>query len=138
MKALTLHQPWASFIAWGDKRFETRHWKTNYRGEIAIHAAKTMPAYAADFCHEPEIEELLSERNVWHLNELPCGVVVCIARLVACHQIPNRSLDISDTERMLGDWSPGRFAWELTMVDPLEEPIPARGAQGLWDWQAAA
>ncbi len=39
MKALTLHQPWASLIAWGDKEIETRSWSTNYRGPIAIHSA---------------------------------------------------------------------------------------------------
>lgn len=40
MKALTIHQPWASLIAYGFKRFETRGWRTNYRGLVAIHAGK--------------------------------------------------------------------------------------------------
>ncbi len=40
MKALTLHQPWASLIACGRKRIETRSWKTDYRGPLAIHAGK--------------------------------------------------------------------------------------------------
>lgn len=40
MKALTLHQPWASLIAVGLKTIETRSWSTKYRGPLAIHAGK--------------------------------------------------------------------------------------------------
>ena len=40
MLALSLWQPWASAIAVGAKVFETRHWATERRGLIAIHAAK--------------------------------------------------------------------------------------------------
>jgi len=39
MRAITIHQPYASLIACGAKRLETRSWRTNYRGRIAIHAA---------------------------------------------------------------------------------------------------
>lgn len=40
MKTLTLWQPWASLIALGMKRIETRPWTTKYRGPLAIHAGK--------------------------------------------------------------------------------------------------
>ena len=40
IKALTLWQPWASLIAWGEKQYETRSWSTEYRGLLAIHASK--------------------------------------------------------------------------------------------------
>lgn len=30
-----------------------------------------------------------------------------------------------------GDWRPGRWAWRLTDVRPVD-PIPCRGAQGVW------
>jgi hypothetical protein len=43
MKALTLTQPWASFVALGWKKIETRSWATAYRGPLAIHAAKGLP-----------------------------------------------------------------------------------------------
>lgn len=39
MKALTLTEPYASLIARGVKRIETRDWSTRYRGPVAIHAA---------------------------------------------------------------------------------------------------
>lgn len=38
MRAITLHQPWASLVAHGVKLDETRSWRTPYRGPLAIHA----------------------------------------------------------------------------------------------------
>lgn len=42
IKALSIWQPWASLVAAGVKRHETRHRATSYRGPVAIHAAKTI------------------------------------------------------------------------------------------------
>ena len=39
MKAITLTQPWATLVAIGAKRIETRSWATKYRGPLLIHAA---------------------------------------------------------------------------------------------------
>lgn len=36
MKVLSVLQPWASLIAIGAKRYETRSWRTDHRGPIAI------------------------------------------------------------------------------------------------------
>jgi hypothetical protein len=38
VKAITLHQPWASLVAVGAKTIETRSWSTRFRGPLAIHA----------------------------------------------------------------------------------------------------
>lgn len=40
MKVITLIQPWATLVALGEKKIETRSWSTNFRGRIAIHAGK--------------------------------------------------------------------------------------------------
>ena len=40
MKTLTIKQPYATLIMEGLKEYEFRTWKTNYRGEILIHAGK--------------------------------------------------------------------------------------------------
>jgi hypothetical protein len=37
-------------------------------------------------------------------------------------------------ENDFGDFTPGRFAWELSNIRRLPEPIPARGQQGIWNW----
>ena len=116
MRALTLHQPFASFIARGVKKYETRSWTTKYRGPLLIHAGKS--------------KEHLSLVPYADIQEL--GVVVAVATLEGVYPVEDISPSISWGERAIGDWSPGRYAWELKGVRRLAEPIPYRGRQGLW------
>jgi hypothetical protein len=133
MKALTLWEPWATFIADGHKRYETRSWSTRFRGNLAIHASKRWDK-EQDFM----LRRLASEHGElrdyvnyeWHFG---CVLVAC--RLVACHRVEAVRGQLSSLELALGDYSHGRFAWELEIVKHPPEPIPARGAQGLWNWE---
>lgn len=126
MKAITLHQPWASLVAWGEKKYETRSWGTAYRGEIAIHAGL----------------HLVKNQSFWHeihrkydLVDVPLGMIVAIARLETVIMMDRRLIaTISDKEYSTGDWQVGRWAWDLRDIRPLNEPIPARGHQRLWNW----
>ena len=38
--------------------------------------------------------------------------------------------------RKVGRLDHHKFAWPLTDIERFEPPVPARGAQGLWDWHA--
>lgn len=40
----------------------------------------------------------------------------------------------AEPELPFGNYLPGRFVWELSMVYRLPHPIPATGALGLWEW----
>lgn len=42
--------------------------------------------------------------------------------------------DISD-QLPYGDWVPGRWAWRLYEPEPFDQPIPAKGRQGVWRWE---
>ena len=42
-RAISLTQPFASLMAIGAKKVETRAWRTHFRGWVAIHAAKANP-----------------------------------------------------------------------------------------------
>lgn len=44
-------------------------------------------------------------------------------------QVGRGVVDISD-QLPYGDWTPGRFAWALADVVPLEVPVPWKGKQG--------
>ena len=92
---------------------------------------------------------------------MPVGCVVCTARLDAAFQlgeaargtgvpaaavvqrIVSRSMPDCFTVRYddFGDYSPGRWAWLLRDVRPLNPPAPAKGAQGFFNlpqgWLAA-
>lgn len=143
MRCITLMQPWATLVALGAKKIETRSWRTPYRGPLAIHAAKSFPKWAREICLEPDFAVELGP------DTLPLGTIVATCRLVAC--IPTRELQenrviqvdpvarcpdfyLDETERRFGDYAPGRWAWLLADVEPEPAPVPAKGALGLWEW----
>lgn len=138
IKAITILEPWASLIALGVKRIETRSWHTPHRGPIAIHAGKN-PKMAREFYEDDP--EWWDELGLPALDALPYGCVVATAHLRYCKQFEpgitasiNQHLGYSSWETSLGDFTPGRYGWVLDSVNALPEPIPARGQQGLWDW----
>lgn len=137
MKALTLHQPWASAIAWGVKRIETRGWATSYRGPIAIHAGKR---WTRD--EVAKGRSLLATLRASPLGEVPetlpelcpLGVVVAVAVLVDCREMDGAWIDEqTDMELEWGGWAPGRFGWVLENVHALARTYEMRGRQGLWN-----
>lgn len=134
MKALTLWQPWATLVAIGAKRFETRSWATGYRGPLAIHSSKRFPAEARDLILQEPFATALRG------HPLPQGRVVAICELVGVFQVSISALRwVNATfpdEPAFGDWSIGRYVWQLADVYRFEEPIPAKGAQGLWAWES--
>ena len=42
MKVISIKEPFATLIKDGVKIYETRSWKTNYRGEIYVHASMSL------------------------------------------------------------------------------------------------
>lgn len=134
MKALTLTQPWATLVAIGAKKIETRSWSTTYRGPLAIHSSKTFPKWAMELiAHDDYIAQALGGAG-YTIDRLPCGFVLCTVRLSSIHLI-TRSSWPSFPELAFGDYTPGRWAWRLADLKPLEQPVEATGRLGLWDWQ---
>jgi hypothetical protein len=132
VKAISLWQPWASLIAVGVKKIETRHWHTPYKGPIAIHAAKKLEKHFGD-----ELAELCEDEFGGHwMVDLPRGAFVATANLVACEPMlydyfiedsyPGRN------EFICGNWQKGRFAWLLDDIRAID-PVPFRGLQGLFN-----
>jgi len=118
MKALSLWRPWASLIADGRKKIETRHWELRYRGPLAIHAAKKVYGDAClDFGYDPAT--------------IPRGAVVCVVNVLGCVLFPS-PLAPSDE---YGNFEPGRYGFILSLVEKLDPPIAAKGMQFLWEWK---
>ena len=147
MKALTLTQPWATLVAIGAKKIETRSWRTSYRGPLAIHAAKGFPKWAKDTCRDNPFHSALYAaglaRERW-TEGIPIGCVIATCNLLDCLPMVATGclsgvfddypeLD-TPQERAFGDYSEGRYAWILEDVKPLPEPVPAKGALSLWEW----
>lgn len=136
MKALSLWQPWASAIALGIKHNETRSWTTNHRGPLAIHASRKESPDGREL-----FEQLMQRGDFYYPMEkagihswsmLPKGAIVAVVNLVDVA----RTHDVfpNGLEEMLGDYTPGRFAWQFTNeVHALEKPYFIKGAQGLFN-----
>lgn len=128
MKCFSLWQPWASAVAMGAKKVETRHRPTPYRGTLAIHAAKR---------YSREQHELANElRAEWEVplpDPLPLGCVVALAELVDVEVMTPDMIDAQTRlEYRLGGWVEGRFAYRLEDVRALDEPLPLTGRQWIW------
>ena len=125
MNALTLHQPWASLIAAGVKSCETRHWaapKADWNTLIGIHAgARTDQDFRR---RDTEVLRCLGN------EPLPTKAIVAIARLHDC--VPTETLAPGPLEEHFGDLTPGRYAWRLTDIHPLSEPVPVAGHHKVW------
>ena len=128
MKALSLWQPWAEAIAHGSKQVETRDWGTDYRGPIAIHAAKRWTE------EERETAHYFYGQGWTSMVEPARGVVVCVAELVDVRMMTMTSCNlVPRTEYSLGLWEPGRYAWYLENVRRLSHPLPLRGQRKLFE-----
>ena len=133
IKALSLWQPWASLVAEGHKTYETRSWQTNYRGWLAIHAARRWKR------DQQEIMRRWPYNALPLPDPLPTGAIVAVARLVDV--LPVELLgagELDEIEHAVGNFADGRYAWQLTSVITLQKPLPVAGGQGLWWWDVPA
>jgi hypothetical protein len=134
MKALTVRQPHASLIAAGVKTIETRGQRTHHRGPLAIHAGLHRPVEGADVvdCVPIDPREWTARTGGPFTGHSKMGDGSDAELWWSDGQRPRITFDW-EAQRPYGDFTPGRWAWLLTDVRPLPEPVPCRGAQGLWN-----
>lgn len=135
IRALPLWQPWATLVAIGAKRVETRAYPPQRLGLragelIAIHACKTgrdlwlcEEEWFCEFDLDPE--------------RLPFGALVAtcvIDRAVEVNELSAAELQAKNPQEFaFGYYAPGRWAWVLRDVVRLAQPVPFRGSQGTFD-----
>ena len=118
MKVISLLQPWASLIALGEKKIETRSWKTDYRGPLLIHASKSLE-FANIAWEEPFYTALKPFHNVVNGKasiQHPIGVIIAKCNLVDCVKIQyqdcihiGNGILVEGNERCFGDYTIGRY-----------------------------
>lgn len=151
MKVISLLQPWATLVVIGAKKIETRSWDTSYRDALAIHASKKMTREQVDLAHSQPFWDILKA-----YDSLPLGAIIGAVDLEstfrtersderiraiykqAFHlgQLPaDASLEgLMARERAFGDYSPGRYGWEMANAIIFPSPVPAKGSMGLWEY----
>ena len=128
MKTLSVTEPYATIIRNGTKKIETRSWKTNYRGDLLIHASSTRIPVA--YRENRELMELVNE------DDLNFGKIVCRCKLVDCVRMDDDFIETvkkNRNEYISGFYSPGRYAWILDDITPVESG-KVKGKLGLWEY----
>lgn len=125
-RALTVRQPWATGIVGmpgghgGPKPVENRTRTTNHRGPILIHAGLHYDLDAGSrnwaMCRWLTSGDVLP-------SKLATGAIIGTAVIEDCHQC----------DGSCSEWAePESWHWVLGERRALAEPIPAKGALGLW------
>lgn len=114
-RALSIQQPWADAIIHGTKRVENRTWmREGEVGWLWIHAPATLDKAG---------EAWMRQRGMHTpMLGMPRSALVGLAYI---HTISNAVPD--------GDpWAFGPVCWHIYEVIALDEPVPCKGALGLW------
>ena len=106
MRGLSVHQPYARFIANGEKLLEVRTWRVSWRGTLAICSTKAP-----------------------YFNDLPCGYIVALTHLVRIR--PMRK-DANDEHWSMTEWQSGLYVWRLAYAEPVWPPVAITGRLGLY------
>ncbi len=128
MKVLSIKEPFASLIREGIKTIETRGWKTNYRGELYIHASMRTEQKYND---RKDLKKLIN--NI----DLNSGYIICKCNLVDCVYIDEKFIKMiknNNVEYICGEYNVGRYAWILKDIEVLSQPIKVKGKLGIWNY----
>jgi hypothetical protein len=134
MKSLTVKQPWAFSIAHLGKPIENRTWTTKHRGPIAIHAGKGWDVDGQDSALV-RLSWRVAGQDLHVLTPnnslIPLGAVVAVADLV---DVCGKTFAVPAPNFCgCGPWaSRSQYHWRLANVRALAEPVPCKGALGLW------
>lgn len=122
MRALSITRPWTELILRRGKPVENRTWPTYYRGLLLVHGAQSWQGSALGYAEELGITGLS-----WDRADYPMGIVGVVTVTGVCQESKY------GRECGCGPWSAhGQCHWQLANPRPLEEPIPCKGALGLW------
>lgn len=127
MKVISIKEPFATLIMNGNKKIETRSWKTNYRGELYIHASgKTL---AKEFLDD-NIIDLIKDMD------MNFGNIICKGNLIDCIYMDEefiKKIRKNKIEYICGLYEVGRYAWIFDNIE-LIYPIPAKGKLNIWNY----
>ncbi|OMC46878.1 hypothetical protein A5742_25435 [Mycolicibacterium fortuitum] len=139
MKALTVQQPWAWAIVHGGKLIENRTQLWSYRGPLAIHAGARWSDRGAlstlvqgAVMREDGSASLTYGRLQAH--RFTFGAIIGVAELVDCHPDAGCCKPWGESAYVEHGGRERRRITHLVLENPrpLPEPIPCKGALGLW------
>lgn len=127
MKVITIKQPFATLIAEGIKEYEFRTWKTNFRGEILIHAGKG-------------VNKKAMEKFSSYGFDYPAGVILAKANLTDCVKIDEKAREMLKEKNsfvynsVIKDTNWNGYGFKMEHVQKIK-PVPVNGKLSLWEFE---
>lgn len=125
MKTISIKQPWASLIINGYKEYEFRSWNTKFRGQVLIHASKTV---------EKDVLKRFEQLNL----DYPTGKIIGSVNITDVIKVNKCFEDklIKENELIYGA-TIGRegYAFKIENVEKFKQPIEAKGMLGFWNYE---
>lgn len=133
MKAISIRQPWASFIVLGIKDIENRTWFTRQRGTVLVHASKGMSRNEHEDAIEFAVEAIRADpRNAgstkirtlrelgFAYEDLQRGGIIGTVEIIDC------------VNQSASPWFVGDYGFVLANAKPLPFQ-PLKGALGFFN-----
>ncbi len=119
--ALSIRQPWARAIIHAGKDIENREWRTNQRGQVCIHAAKSVTWSEWD---EALFFMMGIDVHPPFRANIQRGGIIGTAEIVDC------------VRESASPWFFGKWGFVLANVQTVDF-IPCKGALGFFEWTPA-
>ena len=130
MKVLSIREPFATLIKEKKKLIETRSFKTNYRGELYIHASLTKSNLKDK---SSEFFEIINDLS------FDPGYIICKCKIIDCIYMTEEYIENikknNYEEYLCGNYEVGRYAWVLDEIEVLDEKIFVKGKLGIWNYE---
>lgn len=131
MKTVSLKQPFAALVAAGIKKYETRKWKTNYRGPLLIQASLSPHPLYVGYDFTDQVLEL-NNQSAKRRYSLPryfipfSGEMICVVDLVDCQPFEKYMEDDACCDIYAG------YAWKIENPR-LTLPIKLKGQLSIFE-----
>lgn len=121
-KCLSLKQPYAELIVLGRKTIELRKWNTKFRGQLLIHASKTIN------------NETCKVYNI-DMSSLITGAIVGSALLRDVKLYQSKKEFVADQSKhfAVSRYSEPMYGFLLSDAKRFDNPLPLKGRLGFFD-----
>lgn len=144
VRCLSIQQPYADQIIFGDKWAENRSWRTKHRGELFIHASKWSPGGRRETPGNGDAGAIIGKVNLvdcvdhWEVTNPLYRHLHGDKKRREFPEELEAMRDLAEAEGWTREsfrHACGDLCFVLAEREPLAEPIPAKGKLNVWTFE---
>lgn len=135
LSALTVYQPWASLLIWGEKEYETRYRPCPLKkgSRLVIHAGKMWDKDTTRLCQTEPFRRVFAKHGITNPEtQLPRGKALGVVIYQGSIQTEVLRDEIFPDERAFGNYQDRRYGWKMEIEQVFTTPFSVRGEQGIF------